>query len=615
MKPRALKLISAALILGIALSAPAAALYGEPARVISGASARVGEKDETIYAKLNPSGSVYAAYVVNRLNIEEPGSVMDYGAYSTLINLTDTGELKKQGSEITFTAGQGNFYYQGNMENAALPWNFEIQYFLNGVETAPEALAGKSGELEIKLSVSKNEDADPVFYENYMLQFTLMFEHEKCSNIIAPDAVLASAGKSAAIAYTVLPKKDASFSIKATVEDFEFDGIDITAMPFSMNFELPDTDDMVSDFRELTDAIAELNGGVGDLKSGVSTLKSGANELESGSLDIASGLRELGINSWTLLDSSAKIKNALWQVSSSLKSGLADMPDLSGLGELPAGLIELAGGLNEIADGLDALKGGFSQAYAALGSAIDDMPSASVTPEDIGALLSLVQQGDTSLLPALGALASTYEKAQIAKGTYAQVKDAFDAVAPTLTDMSGGIRQAAGTLSAIAGEISGSLSKLSMLAKLQELSAGLLELSANYGKFHDGLGQYFSGVGELSQGYGEFHSGIHEFAGGVGKLYSGVRDLRKGTNELEDETSDMPEKVQQEIDDKLKEYTGSEFERVSFTSKQNTNIGVVQFVIKSDAIKKPEEAKAGESAPKEQTVWERVGALFSKSGV
>ncbi|OQA12927.1 MAG: hypothetical protein BWY62_01473 [Firmicutes bacterium ADurb.Bin356] len=91
--------------------------------------------------------------------------------------------------------------------------------------------------------------------------------------------------------------------------------------------------------------------------------------------------------------------------------------------------------------------------------------------------------------------------------------------------------------------------------------------------------------------------------------------MRKGTNELEDETSDMPEKVQQEIDDKLKEYTGSEFERVSFTSKQNTNIGVVQFVIKSDAIKKPEEAKAGESAPKEQTVWERVGALFSKSGV
>ena len=64
MKPRALKLISAVLILGIALGAPATALYGEPAKVMSGAPARVGEKDETIYAKLSPSGNVYAAYVV-----------------------------------------------------------------------------------------------------------------------------------------------------------------------------------------------------------------------------------------------------------------------------------------------------------------------------------------------------------------------------------------------------------------------------------------------------------------------------------------------------------------------------------------------------------------------
>ncbi len=615
MKPVLMKLVSAALIAVIALSAPANALYAELAPVQSEAAARVGEKDETIYAKLSSNGSVYAAYVVNRLSVEAGGKVTDYGVYSTLINLTDTGELKKSGNAVTFSANQGNFYYQGNMENAALPWKFKILYFLNGEELAPDALAGKSGELEIKLSVSKNEGADPVFYENYMLQMTLMLEHEKCSNIIAPDAVLASAGKSAAIAYTVLPKKDAEFSLKASVKDFEFDGVDITAMPFSMNFELPDTGDMVSDFRELSDAIAELNEGVGDLKSGVSTLKSGAGELESGSLDIASGLRELGINSWTLLDSSAKIENALWQVSSSLKSGLADMPDLSGLSALPEGLIKLAGGLNEIADGLDALNSGYSLAYDALGSAINDIPGPSVSESDIGALLSLVQQGDASLLPALGTLASTYEKAQIAKGTYAHVKEAFDAVEPTLTQMSGGIRQAADNLSTIAGEISGSLSKLSMLSKLEVLSAGLLELSANYGKFHDGLGKYFSGVGELSQGYGEFHSGIHEFAGGVGKLYKGVRELRNGTNELEDETSDMPEKVQTEIDDKLKEYTGSDFERLSFTSKQNTNIGVVQFVIKSDAIKKPEEVKEVQDAPGQQTLFERVGALFSQSGV
>ena len=44
-----------------------------------------------------------------------------------------------------------------------------------------------------------------LFYENYMLQISITLDMDKSSDIQAPDAVLANAGKNKVAAYTVLP--------------------------------------------------------------------------------------------------------------------------------------------------------------------------------------------------------------------------------------------------------------------------------------------------------------------------------------------------------------------------------------------------------------------------
>jgi putative membrane protein len=66
------------------------------------------------------------------------------------------------------------------------------------------------------------------------------------------------------------------------------------------------------------------------------------------------------------------------------------------------------------------------------------------------------------------------------------------------------------------------------------------------------------------------------------------------------------------IDDFTAEYSGDDFLPVSFVSPQNTNIGLVQFVLKCDGIEKPEETVAAPVDEPTETIWDRFTALFTE---
>ncbi len=558
-------------------------------------------KDEVVYANLNADGSVSAVHVVNHFEVAQGGSITDHGAYSSVVNLTDTGLLKQQDGTVTFDAQQGNFYYQGNMETADLPWLCDISYYLDGVSISPQELAGKSGRLEIRISTRKNEAVNAVFYDNYLLQISMTLDSEKCSDVESAGATVASAGKNMVIAHTVMPGKDADITLSAAVSDFEMDGIDITAMPFSMNVDLPDTNDMVSDFEQLTDAISDLNDGVGDLLDGVADMKSGANKLKNGSADIKDGLSQLSGNSGALTAASAQIRDALAQIVSSLGGGDFDPGELA---QLPDGLTQLAQGLDGISGGLVDLKDAFTPAYAALDAAMQDIPDTTITQAQ---LTDLYAQTDPSQHGLLDDLVGAYEAGQNAKGTYNSVKEAFDAVGSTIDTLSGSIGDISGTLNGMADSIEAGLTGLD---QMDQLISGLTELPGNYGAFHIGLTEYMGGVTDLADGYADFHTGLSAFSRGVGDLYDGVAELHDGTGELADETADMPDTMQSEIDDMLDEYTGGDFEPVSFMSPLNGNMGLVQFVFKCGGIKLPDEDSAPAEETQQATIWNRFLALF-----
>jgi uncharacterized phage infection (PIP) family protein YhgE len=194
------------------------------------------------------------------------------------------------------------------------------------------------------------------------------------------------------------------------------------------------------------------------------------------------------------------------------------------------------------------------------------------------------------------------------------VKQAFASVAPTLENVTVNIDKMAGALDEMSNKIGSSMSDTDITAQLTQLSEGLTELANNYSQFDTGLKKYMTGVATLSSGYQQFDSGLTDFVIGVADMNSGVSELYDGTNTMNKEISKLPDQMQKEIDTLTKDYTGSEFEATSFVSSKNTSTGLVQFVMKCEEIKLPEEdnTTAGNTEEEKETVIDRFLALFKR---
>lgn len=591
------KLLPAALASMIIL--PSFLSYGAAAE----AGGKITSKDEVVYATLKSNGDLDDIYVVNTLEVAKAGEILDYGMYSSVKNLTDLSDLEQNGQAVQIDAPEGKFYYQGNMEdNTELPWDIEISYLLDGRKVEASELAGKEGSLEIKINTAANEKADSVYFENYLLQVSLQLSNSY-QNIEADGGMVANAGKNKQITFTVMPGQEEEFIVEADVEDFEFTGVDIAAVPSTLPIDTSEMESMTDDMSALSDAIRDLNNGVGDLKKGVSELNNGAASLRDGSAKYKNGISELNGSSSQIVSASSSIGDALKQISTSLSVDSAQM-DVTSLNELPAVLTQLASVMNQAADGLTALRENYAMAYGALDGAIKGIPAHQISEEEIKALSS--SGADANVV---NKLVESYSAAQKVKGTYSQVQEAFAAVDPTLKQVSGLVTEMSAGLTAIADELSASLKDMDM-SGLEQLQKGLAELSANYGEFHSGLVGYTGGVSKLAASYNQLHSGVAGLADGTGQLNKGVGELHNGTSELHQETKDLPEQMQQEINEVIKEYDKSDFEPVSFVSPKNENITSVQFVIKTEAIEKEEQEEKQAKPEKKKGFWDLLMDLF-----
>jgi putative membrane protein len=563
----------------------------------------IASKDEVVYATLSAAGEQQKIYVVNIFDVEKAGTIVDYGAYSTLKNLTNLAKIQKQNDQLQFPAPKGKFYYQGNMNDVPLPWDIAVSYQLDGKDIVPKELAGKDGHVEVTIETSANDEVNQVFFENYLLQISLTLDSDIYKNIEASDAMLANVGKDKQVTFTVMPEQEGKLKLEADVTDFELQGIEIAAVPSSMSIDTPDLGEMTDKMESLADAIKEINNGVAELKSGVSKLNDGVASLHSGSQKYQNGMAVLDQGSSELVGASVSIQNALHSINEALAGG-TDKPgmDVSGLKELPAGLLLIANGLNETVAGITTLRENYSAAYSTLDTAMKNIPDYEISNEAIQGLYSSGADPEV-----LDKLLETYSSARTAKGTYSAVKEGLAAVDPTLLTLGNSIKEMSSTLTAIANGLSSSLEELDSLTQLQE---GMATLANDYGQFHAGLVSYTKGVGELSNSYKKLHSGIAALAGGSSELEAGTGELHNGTNTLYESTKNMPSQMQEEIDKMMADYDKSDFEAVSFVSPSNEKINSVQFIIKTESIKVEEQETQEKPVEETKSFWTRLRDLF-----
>lgn len=405
------------------------------------------EKEEVVYANLSSSGAIDNIYVVNAFTLDTDDTIEDYGDYNAVKNLTNTDEITYTDGRASVAAEKGRFYYQGMMNNKALPWNISIHYYLDDVEKTAEEMSGASGRARITVETAKAPDADPVYYDNYMLQVSVKLDSEICSDIFAEGATIANAGKDKAVNFTAMPGQDSFMEVSADVTDFGMDGISIAGVPFSISGNIVDTSTinrLTSGLQELADGVAQLDSGAGELNGGFTAFKQGTDDLEKGFTAFNSGI--------------SQISPGLQEISggaASLKEGSAQFK--AGLGEISATGTELAAG---------------SEAFNTALAGLNENP---------------VIQADPALKAAISQLVTQY------------------------AGLNAGLTQYAGGVSALNDNYAGIDAGITGLSDgIAQLSGGIQSAAAGSGQMLEGIKGINAGAGELAGGMNELTAGIHQ---------------------------------------------------------------------------------------------------------
>ena len=327
-------------------------------------------KEEIVYIMSDADGTVNN---INVVNIFDGGNISDYGDYSSVKMLNTTDKINQKGNKITFSSSAKKVYYQGTLKNKEIPWNISIKYFLDNKEYTAKEIAGKSGALEIRISITKNEKCNDSYFNDYALQATFLLDTNLCSNINANGATIANVGADKQLLYTILPQKGLETSIYTDVKNFEMDPVSINGIKLNLNIEIDD-DALMEKVTELMNATETLNNGATQLYDGTKNLKNGSDSLNNGVYSLQNGASELdsGITvlqdsmksmqmgldtlnnqSSTLTKSSSQIKSTLETIQTSLNVISFSTDQLQ---ELTSASSKIKSGINSLSDGITALK-------------------------------------------------------------------------------------------------------------------------------------------------------------------------------------------------------------------------------------------------------------------
>ena len=477
-------------------------------------------KEEVIYVTLDAAGGPVSAYAVNSF---PGGEITDYGDYDSVRVLNTSDPIEYKNGVVNITTDAKRIYYQGEFKNVELPWEIALTYKLDGRDVTAEEIAGRSGQVEIRFTVTKNERCSGSFYDDYALQANFTLPGGVFSGISAPDATVAAVGADRQLTYTLLPGEGIDTVITAAADGFSLPAVSINGIYLNLNVDI--------DAQDIKDQVGRLVNATGQLNSGASALYTGSEALRDGAAGLLDG-------------------------STSLRSGIAELD--AGVEELQDGLIVMRGGLDELYANSGALVSGAGQIYAGLAE-IDAQLSVLDSLIDVDRLLQII--GDIKNI--VSGLESAYADAQSLQNMI-QVSAASGANSGAGSSLEGGIASLEGILSQIElteeqrAAVNDSIASIKHSAELilsdpPDLS-GLLpyvqdllaKLDALIGQLTGGgqtLGGYIEqladmltealnkltalreGISQLTEGSAELYSGVSEYTSGVAQLRQ--RDERR----------------------------------------------------------------------------------------
>ena len=270
------------------------------------ADAKIGDGvtascDEAYYATLDYYGNLTEGSVVKSYALNGSRTVVDYGNYDQIVNLTDDIQPSTAGGKTVFQFNDqdapDHFYFEGKTAEPFknLPWTVSVSYKLNGVPTKAEDLAGKSGMVEMNLDIVPNKNAGDYAKNNYILTATTVFNQDDILSLKAEGAQVQMIGNLRLVMFMALPGEKEHFTIDVGANDFESDGITFLMVPATLSqlnqiAELSDRkDELKDDYDKLNDSLDTLLDSVQDMSGSLYATADGLDELDQARGTISSG--------------------------------------------------------------------------------------------------------------------------------------------------------------------------------------------------------------------------------------------------------------------------------------------------------------------------------------
>ncbi|SET02702.1 hypothetical protein SAMN04487771_1003113 [[Clostridium] aminophilum] len=273
--------------------------------------------DETLYVNADFYGRATSTNVVKSVGMNGLTTFTDYGNYTDVINMTNTAEPEKEDGKLSWTVPEGTsrFYYEGKMDTntVELPWNFDISYKLNGVDTAAEKLNGASGLVEIHIKATPNDRANVYYRNNMLLTVAVPVDMDKCYSVDAPGSQNQSVGSYTGIMFMALPGEEGDFTVRLGTDNFTNTGIIMAMVPGTLSDlgKIKDLNEAKNTWREngnrmydsmtkLIQSMEAMKGDVALSRDGIGNLQAAQNsfsgnrvQIENLSTEAVNGLRTL----------------------------------------------------------------------------------------------------------------------------------------------------------------------------------------------------------------------------------------------------------------------------------------------------------------------------------
>lgn len=396
-------------------------------------------KDETVYAMLNSDGSVdqeiVSSWLHNDNGIRDIKEVLDL---NNVKNVKSDEKPEVSGKTYTWNSASNDVYYEGT-STKTLPVQVKVSYKLDGKDISGKDLIGKSGKLEIHISL-KNTQSKTVnvngrqtrIHPFYMGAGVLDLSTDHFSNVKCENGKILSEGNNTMVAFVSVPglqdtlessgmevAKDLhiqdEFTITCDAKEFELGPI-----MFAMTPEVPvdklkninSIDDLTNGLDELTNASAQLLDGTSQLSQGTATFNGKMQELVNGVPTLTNGVSALKNGTQELVSGSSKLYSGLKDLNTGMNQAKAGTAKLN---KATDGLGTLVSGVDEINTNMQALAKGLQDGSNELNASLTDEMLKSLTQRlgNVSALQTVFENDQKNVAQAAAELEAALTSADV----------------------------------------------------------------------------------------------------------------------------------------------------------------------------------------------------------